>query len=57
MRDTVLIIGSGAREHAIAETLKRSLQSPDLLCFSNAHNPGIERLCRRYTTGPIIDGA
>ena len=56
MRDTVLIIGSGAREHAIAATLARSPQSPDLLCFSNAQNPGIERLCRRYATGSLTDG-
>ncbi len=55
MRDTVLIIGSGAREHAIAATLKRSPQSPDLLCFSGAHNPGIEQLCRRYATGSVTD--
>ena len=57
MRDTVLIVGSGAREHAIAEALARSPQSPDLLCYSGAHNPGIQRLCRRYATGSIIDGA
>src|SRR5579875_1872260 len=57
MRPTVLIIGSGAREHAIATALARSPQSPDLLCYSNAHNPGIERLARRYTTGPLIDAS
>ncbi len=53
----VLIIGSGAREHAIAEALRRSPQSPDLLCFSNAHNPGIERLTRRYRIGSLTDPA
>ena len=57
MRETVLIVGSGAREHALAEALARSPQSPDLLCFSGARNPGIERLCRRYATGSLIDGA
>ena len=57
MRPTVLIIGSGAREHAIAEALARSPQSPDLLCFSNALNPGIERHTRRYQLGSLIDGA
>ena len=57
MRDAVLIVGSGAREHAIAEALARSPERPDLLCYSNAHNPGIERLTRRYTTGSLIDGA
>lgn len=61
MRDTVLIIGSGAREHAIAEALKRSgadiRQSPDLLCFSDAENPGIERLTRCYRTGSLTDAS
>ncbi len=56
MRDTVLIVGSGAREHAIAATLARSPESPDLLCFSGANNPGIERLCRRYAMGSVTDG-
>ena len=57
MRDTVLIVGSGAREHAIAATLARSPGSPDLLCFSGVANPGIERLCRRYAIGSVTDGA
>ncbi len=55
MRDTVLLVGSGAREHAMAEALARSPQSPDLVCFSGAHNPGIERLTRRYATGSLTD--
>ena len=57
MRDTVLIVGSGAREHAIAAALARSPRSPELLCFSGAQNPGIERLCRRYATGSVTDPA
>ncbi len=57
MPHTILILGSGAREHAIAQALARSPQRPDLLCFSNVHNPGIARLTRRYTTGSLIDGA
>ncbi len=57
MRDTVLIVGSGAREHAIAAALSISPASPDLLCFAGAHNPGIARVCRRYLTGDIVDAA
>ena len=55
MRPNVLIIGSGAREHAIATALARSPQSPDLLCFSNARNPGIEQLTRGYAIGSVTD--
>ncbi len=54
---TVLIIGSGAREHAIVTALARSPQQPTLLCFSNAQNPGIERLTRCYQTGSLTDPA
>ena len=54
---TVLILGSGAREHAIATALARSPQQPGLLCFSNAQNPGIERLTNRYQVGSLTDPA
>ena len=51
MSETVLIVGSGAREHAIALALARSAQQPKLLCFSNARNPGIASLCLEYGIG------
>src|ERR1035437_4814822 len=56
MRETVLIVGSGAREHAIAEALKCSPQHPDIVCFGSARNPGIEKLCKAYQTGRVTDG-
>ncbi|MBS3126497.1 phosphoribosylamine--glycine ligase, partial [Candidatus Woesearchaeota archaeon] len=40
----VLLIGNGAREHAIAETLARSPQKPKLFSYMKARNPGIARL-------------
>ena len=55
MSETVLIVGSGAREHAIALALARSSQQPKLLCFSSARNPGIASLCSAYGIGSIID--
>jgi phosphoribosylamine--glycine ligase len=55
MSETVLIVGSGAREHAIAVALVRSSQQPALLCFSSALNPGIASLCSEYGIGRITD--
>jgi phosphoribosylamine--glycine ligase len=55
MKETILIVGSGAREHAIATSLARSPQHPDLLCFSGSRNPGIVELCLAYGMGSITD--
>ena len=55
MRERILIVGSGAREHAIAAALARSSQKPELLCFGSAVNPGIEILCVEYATGDVAD--
>jgi phosphoribosylamine---glycine ligase len=57
VKDTVLIIGSGAREHAIAMACSRSPQEPELICFSGARNPGIAGLCSAYGNGSITDPA
>jgi phosphoribosylamine--glycine ligase len=57
MKETVLIVGSGAREHAIAAALARSAEQPKLLCFSSARNPGIATLCAEYGIGSITDPA
>jgi phosphoribosylamine---glycine ligase len=49
----VLIIGSGGREHAIADTLRRELPALDLLAAPG--NPGLGELGRCVT--PSADGA
>ena len=55
MSERILIVGSGAREHAIAVALARSAQTPELVCFSGARNPGIDALCVAYGIGSITD--
>ncbi len=57
MSETILIVGSGAREHAIATALARSPLHPKLVCFSGARNPGIVALCSAYGVGSITDPA
>lgn len=49
----ILIVGSGAREHAIAKALQRSPQNPKIYCCGTTHNPGIESLTTNYWVGDI----
>ncbi len=44
----ILLVGNGAREHCIAETLKRSPQEVELGVFAAAVNPGIKALASEY---------
>lgn len=44
----ILLIGNGAREHVIAETLKRCPQGCELYVFANAVNPGIKMMAADY---------
>jgi phosphoribosylamine--glycine ligase len=55
MKERVLIVGSGAREHAIAAALARS--GAENFCFGSARNPGIDALCAEYAMGKITDAA
>jgi len=51
----ILLIGSGAREHAIGEALKRSPQSVELFVFGSSRNPGLLKLASHYETGKTDD--
>lgn len=53
----VLIIGSGAREHAIAKALARSPQKPLIYCYGTSHNPGIRRLASLLWVGDLNNHA
>lgn len=50
----ILLIGNGAREHVIAETLKRSPQGCELGVFAGAVNPGLEKLSDIYKVAPSV---
>lgn len=54
--DKILIVGNGAREHAIAEAIARSPQRPMLYAFAKSRNPGIIELAAEYKVGDIDEG-
>jgi phosphoribosylamine--glycine ligase len=49
----ILIIGSGAREHAIAIALHRSSPQPHIFCCGTSLNPGIKQMAYNYWVGDI----
>jgi phosphoribosylamine--glycine ligase len=51
----ILIVGSAAREHAIAIALQRSPQKPNLFCCGKYSNPGIRQMCHKYWVGDNAD--
>ncbi len=44
----VLLIGGGGREHAIAESIARSVKHPELFAAMSKKNPGIASLCKDF---------
>ena len=50
-----LVVGSGAREHAICRVLHHSPQAKKLFCLATNFNPGIAELCYDVTIGDIND--
>jgi len=51
----ILLIGNGAREHALAETLKRSRHDIKLFAYMKSNNPGIAELSDGYIIGMYDD--
>jgi phosphoribosylamine---glycine ligase len=51
----ILIIGSGAREDAIAYALHRSEAKPHIFCYGTSHHPGIKQMAHNYWVGDITD--
>jgi len=51
----ILVIGSGAREHAIVRALERSPKDKEIFCLGSNVNPGIAELCADLTVANIND--
>tara|TARA_Y100000588_G_scaffold103630_2_gene112949 strand:+ start:120 stop:1427 length:1308 start_codon:yes stop_codon:yes gene_type:complete len=51
----ILLIGSGAREHAIVKALDRSSHEKEIYCLASNRNPGISDLCDKFIVGDIND--
>ena len=47
----ILLIGNGAREHAIAEAIMRSRHAPRLVSYMKSNNPGIAALSEKTIIG------
>lgn len=53
----LLLVGSGAREHALAKAISRSSIPHRLFCFGSGVNPGIAKISEAYKSGNITDPA
>jgi len=51
----ILLVGNGAREHAMAEAIMRSKHNPRLFSFMKANNPGIASLSEVIQLGSYSD--
>ena len=49
----ILVVGSGAREHAIIKSLNRSSYQKEIYCIASNMNPGINELCEDITINDI----
>ena len=44
LKNKILVIGSGAREHAIVRAIDRSEHEKEIYCLASNFNPGISKL-------------
>ena len=51
----ILLVGNGAREHALAEAISRSEQKTRLFSFMKTNNPGIATLSEKIKLGSYAD--
>jgi len=51
----ILLIGNGAREHVLAETIMRSMHHPHLFSYMKTNNPGIAALSEKIYAGNYDD--
>ena len=55
MKNKILVIGSGAREHAFVRALSRSPQEKEIYCLASNMNPGIAELSAEILIGNFND--
>ena len=55
MKNKILLIGSGAREHAIAMAIDRAPSPSELYCMASNLNPGIMSLCKELIVDDFND--
>ena len=55
MTKKILLLGNGAREHAIAEAFDRSPQHVEIFTIGSAVNPKIKELSAEYVVGDATD--
>lgn len=51
----ILLIGNGAREHVIAETLKKSKHEVELFVVGKTKNPGLVNLAKEYLLADVTN--
>ena len=52
-KEKILVVGSGAREHAICRSISRSNKPHELFCLGSNNNPGIISTCSTFQVDDI----